>query len=310
MANQILVNPWPLMGVDFTERAEIITGSVALAGSAVATGEPLNWGNLVTGVGYNDTNFVGYGNAQLASGVVINNATALVTTFSASSGTVTATAANNFFSGQRVTFLGNTSVLGLLLNGVTVTVVTATSSQFTFLSSATGTGTSEVGLAVAATQEPLTILSPNGPNLTAPVTAVSASGGIITVTAANSFLPGAAVAFQNPSAGTLVTALANSGITYSVIQSTSTAFTIASTLTGTTGTANAVGFNVPQPYSVDFWSANDSGYNYAYKQSTGCLFAQIGGASASTPNANLSAGAYPAAVLGDIVRYQAWFRRG
>jgi len=310
MANQILVNPWPLMGVDFTERAEITTGSIALAGAATATGEPLNWASLVSGIGYNDSNLVGYGNWAAVPGIVQNNATSLVTTFAASAGTITATAANNFFPGQRVSFLGNTSVLGLLLNGTSATVVTASSSQFTFLSAATGTGTSEVGLAVATGAQPVELLAPNGPSLTAPVTAVSASGGIITVTAANFFLPGAAVVFQNPSAGTLITALANSGITYTVIQSTGTAFTIASALTGTTGTANAVGFNVAQPYCVDFWSTKASGYIYSYSQATGVLFVQVGGASASLPAANLSAGAYPAGVLSDVVRFQAWFRKG
>ncbi len=309
MANQIFVNPWPLMGVDFTERAELISGSIALAGAAVATGEPLNWSNLVTGVGYNDTNLCGYGNSQLAPGIVLNNATALVTAFSGSGTIVTATAANNFFVGQPISFLGNTSTLGLLLNGKSAVVATRSASQFTFASTATGTGTGEVGLVVGASAEPVNILAPNGPNLTALVTAVSAASGIITVTAVNQFLPGASVQFTNPT-GALLIALAANGATYTVIQSTGTAFTIASALTGATGTASAIGANCPQPYQIDFWSANDSGYTYSYSPATGVLFVQQGGAAANAPNANLPAAAYPAGVLADIVRFSASFRKG
>ena len=97
MANQILVDPFP-GGIDISSvQVETFSGSVALAGSAVTTGEPLNWGNLVTGVGYNEVN-------REIGGGAHGRSTALVTAFSASTGTVTATAANNFLVGQLITF--------------------------------------------------------------------------------------------------------------------------------------------------------------------------------------------------------------
>src|SRR6185312_12426455 len=165
MANQILLDPFP-GGRDIASQVDTWSGSIALAGSAVSTGEPLNWTNVITGVGYNEINRTGEGQH--------GNSTARVTAFSASGGTVTATAANNFSVGQQVTFVGNTSALGLLLNVVTVPVVTASSTQFTFLSSATGTGTSEVGLAVSGyAVQPLQ--GGNGA-ITGSVTALSASG--------------------------------------------------------------------------------------------------------------------------------------
>src|SRR6185312_13599773 len=105
MANQLLLDPFP-GGKEITASAEVFNGSIALAGSAVTTGEPLNWANIITGVGYNEINRTGEGQH--------GNSTARVTAFSASGGTVTATAANNFSVGQQVSFVGNTSALGLL----------------------------------------------------------------------------------------------------------------------------------------------------------------------------------------------------
>jgi hypothetical protein len=295
MANQILLDPFP-GGRDIGSQADTWSGTIALAGSATATGEPLNWSNVITGVGYNEINRLGEGTH--------GNSTALVTAFSASTGTVTATAANNFSVGQQVTFAGNTSVLGLLLNGVTVTVVTASATQFTFLSSATGTGTSEVGLAVSG--RTVSPLQAGNPAIAATVTALSASGGVVTVTAANTYLPGAQVVITSASAGIGV---AISGKTLTVLASTSTAFTVASSATGATGTGTASGINPPQPFSVAVWSELASGYTYAYSRTTGVLFVQVGGATASTPQANLAAGAYPSGVLNDVIRYEAKFQK-
>lgn len=293
MANQILVDPFP-GGRDIGSQVDTWSGTIALAGSAVTTGEPLNWANIVTGVGYNEINRLGEG----AHG----SATALVTAFSASSGTVTATAANNFSVGQQVTFVGCTTTLGKLLNGVTVTLATASSTQFTFLSSATGTGTSEVGLAVSG-RNVYPLQSANAA-ITGSVTALSASGGIVTVTAANNLLPGAQVVITSSTAGI---GASISGQTLTVLSSTSTAFTVTSSATGATGTGTYSGINPPQPFTVSVWSELASGYTYAYSRTTGVLFVQVGGASASQPQANLAAGAYPSGVLNDVIRFEAKF---
>jgi len=296
MANQLLLDPFP-GGRDIGSQADTWSGSVALAGSAVASGEPLNWSNVITGVGYNEVNHVGDGTH--------GNATALVTAFSASGGTVTATANNNFIVGQAVTFVGNTTALGLLLNGVVVTVASATPTAFTFLSSATGSGTGEVGLAVTANSNVYPLQKSNAA-VTGQVTALSASGGIVTVTASNTLLPGAQVVVTSTASG-IGTEI--SGNTYTVIQSTGSAFTFASTATGATGTGTFSGINPPQPYSVKFWSELASGYVYQYSRTTGVLYVKVQGAAESDPLANLAAGAYPAAVLGDVIRYEAKFQK-
>lgn len=295
MANQILLDPFP-GGSDISSQAQTLSGSIALAGSAVATGEPLNWYDLATGIGYNEINRNGDG----AHG----SGTALVTAFAAASGVVTATAANNFMVGQLVTFVGNTSTLGLLLNGVTVQIVTATATNFTFLSSATGSGASEVGLANAANQ----VYPLQGANkaLPATITALSAASGIVTVTAANTYLPGAQVVITSSSAGIGVGV---NGLTLTVLSSTGTAFTVASTATGATGTGTASAVNPPQPFSVKVWSELASGYIYQYSRTTGVLFVLQGGAAVSEPLAKLAAAAYPAGVLGDVIRYEAKFAK-
>lgn len=300
MANQILVNPFPY-GHDSSQTALTVCGSVALAGSAVSTGEPLNWANLQTGIGYNEVNFAGNG--------VHGNGSALTTGFAVSAGIATVTAANNFSVGQQVTFLGNTQTLSALFNGQVGTILTASSSQFTIATTNTGTTTTgDVGLAVA--YSPSSIPEPGFnyvQNLT--VTALSASGTTLTVTAANNLLPGAQVTI-NVASGTLGPKLA--GLVLPVIFSTTTAFTatMPSALSGTTGTGTGTGINGVQPYVVSFWSSLDSGYTYTYNQTTGCLFVQVGGASASQPQANLSAGAYPSGVLNDVVKYEARFAKG
>jgi hypothetical protein len=299
MANQIFMNPHPF-GVSNDQQWQLIEGSIVLAGSAVATGEPLNWNDLVSGIGYNQINFTGNG--------VHGNGSALVTTFAGDGTTVTATAANNFSVGEQVRFKGNTSAMGLLLNGVSVTVATASATQFTFASTANTTGTGEVGLAIVdKSARPL--LQSNGPSLTATVTALSASGSILTVTAANTFLPGAFVTV-NVATGTLGPKLTMS---LPVIQSTGTAFTatMPSALTGTTGTGTATGSNPAEPSSLILWSALGSGYLYTYNQTFGTLFAmaQSSGAAAGDPLVKLAAAVYPAGVLADVIKFSAKFSR-
>ena len=353
MGSQLLVNPYP-MGVDCTQNTEIISGSVQLYGSAVTTGEPINWSNLISGIGYNEINFAGNG--------IHGQNCALVTALSGDGTTVTATAANNFFVNQVVTLKGCTTAMGLLLNGIPVTVASASSSQFTFLNASNTTGSNEVGIAYSGRN--VYPQSPATAPLSATVSAISASGTTLTVTAANTYLPGAMVSFAGFSSGTLGAKIIAAG-SMPVIASTTTAFTVLmpSALTGTTGTGTVTGYNPPQPYDVLFWSANGSGYEYTYSEATGVLYAQqvagftpagtnatstlaIGagtpttypvGAAANTGTttlvatgavsvtipaqtftgtsvaaaglAALPAAAYPAGVLGDVIKYVARFQR-
>lgn len=350
MSSQLFVNPFP-RGVDDTLHSLRYNGSLLLAGAAVTGGEPINWASIISGIGFNETNFLGRGNT-------LNTSSALVTVLAASAGTITATASNNFAVGQPVTFKGCTSTLGLLLNGQTFTVVTASATQFTFLSSSTGTGTGEVGFVYSGNVT--RVLAKPSQKLNAPVTSLAVSGGIVTVTAANFYLPGAQVTFAN-----LATALGLllNGVNFTVLTSTGTAFTFATALTGSAGadTGTASGINPPQPYAVNFWSENGSGYLYQYVASSGSLFVlqsgavtpagtisaptittitnatpvvigtnggaltQVAGAAgitgvqaptftgAATTAAALSrlaAGAYPAGVLSDVIKYSALFARG
>lgn len=296
MANVILVDPFPA-GKEIDSSVETLNGSIILAGSAVATGEPLNWANMNTGIGYNEINYVGDG--------LNGSGAAFVTVFAASAGTITATANNNFKPGQQVTFVGNTSTLGLLLNGVTVTIVTASATSFTFLSASTGTGTSEVGIAYTANAQVFPLQGANAA-ITGSVTALSASGGVVTVTAANNLVAGAQVVITSATSG-IGTAI--SGKTLTVISATATAFKVTSAATGATGTGTYSAINPPQPFMVSFWSELASGYSYVYSRTTGVLFVQVGGASASLPNANLAAGVYPSGVLGDVIRFEAKFMK-
>ncbi len=299
MANVMLVNPFPA-GFDSTQTALTVNGSLALVGSAVSTGEPINWNLLNDGVGYNEINFRGNG--------IHGQDTAQTTGFAVSAGVCTCTAANNFFVGQQVTFLGNTQTLSALFNGVVVTVASASATQFTFTTASTGTTTtSDVG--IAYTYAPRSIPEPAlgaVQNLT--VTALSASTTTLTVTAANNLLPGAVVQIV-VATGTLGPKLA--GLNLPVITSTSTAFTatMPSALTGTTGTGTGTGTNGPQPYSVKFWSGLDSGYVYQYNSTTGSLFV-LTGAAAQSPLTAFSAGAYAAGILGDVIKYEAKFAKG
>ena len=298
MANQILVNPFP-SGFDSTQTLLTVRCTVALCGAAVTTGEPLNWASLTEGIGYNEINFDGNG--------IHGAGSALTTGFAVSVGVCTCTAANNFSVGQQVSFVGNTGTLSALFNGQVATIVSATSSQFTFATTNTGTTTSgDVGLAF--NYSPVLVpVRPNGSTLAATVSALSASGGIITVTAANVYLPGAQVTIS-VATGTLGPKLTG---TYTVLSSTTTAFTFASASTGSTGTGTASGINPPVPFSICFYSALNSGYLYQYSQSTGVLFVdgQTSGASAGDPLAKLAAAAYPAGVLADVIKYEAKFRK-
>jgi len=293
MANQILVNPYPY-GSDCTQNVQAIRGSIVLAGSSTSNGEFLDWTKLASGIGYNEVNFAGQ--QQNGSGA------AYVTALSGDGTTVTATANNNFSVGDILTFVGATTTLGLLLNGVQVTVASASATQFTFASTATGSGSGEVGLAVT-TNAPDGLLTGarSGVNLT--VTALSADGTTITVTAANNLLPGAEVTFS-VATGSLGPKLTG---TYTVVGSTGTAFTFLSALTGATGVGTAVGINPPSPFSVKVWSANASGYEYFYDEKTGALYTFV---TIASPPASIGAVSYPAAVLGDVLKYEALFIKG
>ena len=302
--NALLLNPFPA-GLDSTQTALTANGSVQLFGSAVATGEPINWAALIDGLGYNEVNFAGNG--------VHGQNTAQTTGFAVSAGIATVTAANNFSAGQQVTFQGNAGTLSALFNGLTVTVLTASASQFTFATALTGTTTTgDVGLAYSGRLVAIPVPG-NGATLLSTVTALSASGTTLTVTAANTYLPGAQVQV-NVATGTLGPKLA--GVNLTVLNSTSTAFTavMPSALTGTTGTGTASGINPPQPYSVKFWSALNSGYTYQYSMTTGCLFVdQVPAAATLTtalPQSALAAAAYPAGVLNDVILYEAKFAKG
>lgn len=311
MANQILVDNFP-GGRSIESAAEIFRGSIALCGSAVSTGEPLNWANLVSGVGYNEINRLGGG----AHG----SATALTTGFAVAAGVCTVTAANNFQVGQQVTFLGNTGTLSKAFNGVIVTIASVTSSAFTFATAITGTTTTgDVGLAVTANANVFPLQGANGA-ITGTVSALSASGGIVTVTATNTLVPGAQVVVTSATSGIGATI---SGQTLTVLQSTGTAFTVTSAATGATGTGTFSGINPPQPYSIKVWSELASGYIYQYSRTTGVLYVlqatPVGTNNSATPPiftgtagplTALPAAAYPAGVLADLVRYEATFQKG
>ena len=143
MSNQLFANPFPY-GSDITQKYQHILGSLALAGSAVATGEPLDSTKIISGIGFNDKNFAGNG--------VAGNGSALTTGFAVSAGVCTVTADNNFSAGQQVTFYGNTQTLSALFNFTTVTIASADSTTFTFTTAQTGvTTTDDVGVAVSGT---------------------------------------------------------------------------------------------------------------------------------------------------------------
>lgn len=304
MSSQLLVNPFPY-GSNITQYIQELNGSLILAGAAVATGEPINWGDLVSGIGYNEI-------SQM-SGFTNGNASALVTGLSASGGVVTVTAANNFSVGENVTFKGCTTAFGLLLNGLTFPVASVTTgTSFTIATAITQTTTSsEVGMVIVDKKVSPLVASTYSP-LTATVSAISASGSILTVTAANNYLRGALVSFAGFSTGTLGAKIIAAG-PLKVLNSTQTAFTaqMPSALTGSTGTGTASGVNPAQPFSVQFWSALNSGYVYQYNSTAGTLFAnQVPASSALTnaaPLGGLAAAAYPAGALADVIKYCAKF---
>ena len=309
MSNQLLINPFP-NGVGLNTRSQEFDGTIQLAGSTVATGEPINWGDIISGIGYNEINWQtnsGYSGPVYGQA---GNATALVTGLAASAGVITVTAAHNFQVGQVIRFKNLTSVFGLLLNGLSFPVATVTgNTAFTILSAITATTTSaEVGMAVSGRSATIPLVSPPPP-LTATVTALSASGSVLTVTAANKFLPGALVTVS-VATGTLGPLLTMS---LPVLQSTGTAFTatMPSALSGTTGTGTATGVNPRQPFSVHFESVLDSGYVYQYNNTFATLFitAQTSGAAAGAPLGNLGAAVYTAGALADCIRWTAKFSK-
>ena len=266
--NVLLLNPFPA-GFDSTQTTLTANGSIQLFGNAVSTGEPINWSSLIDGIGYNEINFMGNGvngqNTAQTTGFAITAAAGAVPAY------CTVTAANNFSAGQSVTFQGNAGTLSAKFNGISFPVLSATSSAFTFNTTITGTTTTgDVGLAYSGRQVSVPVPG-NGATLLSTVSALSASGTTLTVTAANTYLPGAKVQVS-VATGTLGPKLA--GVNLTVLNSTSTAFTavMPSALTGSTGTGTASGINPPQPYSVKFWSALNSGYIYQYSITTGCLF--------------------------------------
>lgn len=301
MASLMLVNPYP-DGMDSTQSSLTVNGSVLLAGSAVSTGEPINWTNLIDATAYTQVNY--RGNGKNGTGA------AYTTGFAVSAGVCTVTAANNFSVGQAIQFLGNTQTLSALFNNAApVTILSASSTSFTFSTTNTGTTTTgDVGVAYRALSVNLPVPA-DGYVQNITVTALSASGTTLTVTGTNLLLPGAEVTVS-VATGTLGPKLAN--LTLTVLNSTGSAFTalMPSALTGTTGTGTANSSNPPQPYSVKFWSSLDSGYIYQYNSTTGCLFVMQGGASVSLPLASIGAETYPAGVLADVILYEAKFRRG
>ena len=300
MANQLLVNSFPA-GFDSTQTTLTVNGSILLAGSAVSTGEPINWNSLIDAIAYTQVNY--RGNGKNGTGA------AYTTGFAVSAGTATVTAANNFLVGDQVSFLGNTGTLSALFNGQVGTILTATSSQFTMTTANTGTTTTgDVGIAFRYVPVSLPV-PPDGATVSVTVSAVSASGGVVTVTGANNLLPGAAVTFAGFASGTLGPKLIAAGPLV-VASSTTSAFTITSALTGTTGTGTASGSNPPTPFSVKFWSSLASGYVYQYSSTTGVLFVVEGGSTTSVPLAPLGAGAYPSGVLADVILYEAKFTKG
>lgn len=289
--NVLLLNPFPA-GLDSTQTTLTANGSVQLFGSAVATGEPINWSSLIDGIGYNEVNFMGNGvngqNTAQTTGFAITAAVGAVPAY------CTVTAANNFSAGQSVTFAGNAGTLSAKFNGLYFTILSATSSAFTFNTTLTGTTTTgDIGLAYSGRQIMVPVPG-NGATLLSTVTALSASGTTLTVTAANAYLPGAQVQVS-VATGALGPKLA--GVNLTVLNSTSTAFTalMPSALTGSTGTGTASGINPPQPYSVKFWSSLNSGYVYQYNSTTGCLFAMESAGftpagTNSAPNLTIGAG--------------------
>jgi len=357
MANQLLLNPFPL-GVSESQYFQELNGSIQLAGSAVTTGEPINWSDLISGIGYNEVNYLGNGVNGNGAALV----TALTASGSGSTAIITATSASNFSVGQQIRFKGCTSTLGLLLNGLSFTVTASTpGTSFVISSQLTGSGSGETGMAIVdKTVHPL--LVGTTPTQTITVTAISPSGSVCTVTAANNLLPGAQVIFGTFTTGTLGPKLVLAGPMY-VLASTSSAFTVQmpSALTGSTGACTATGINPPQPFSCLFWSSLGSGYEYTYSSATGVLYTQTtagftpagtnaastlsigagtpatypvgtaantgsttlvatgavtiplaaqvftGTAVAAAGLAALAAGAYPAGVLGDVIKWTAKF---
>ncbi len=297
MPSQIFVDPNP-QGVNYQQRGIMVHGSVLLGGSYPSGGEALDWTNVRAGYPYPfPSNVTG----------TAGNASAQVTNIAPSAGVITVTAANRFYAGQVVSFVGLTTALGLLLNGGNFQVTTATASNFTITTPLTAASGADTGLAVSGGL--VELVAPPGPTLTATVSSLAVSAGVITVTATNSFVPGASVSFQSLTTvlGLLMNALPPQKITFA----NATTFKFANTITGAagadTGTATA---QIPAiPSTVEFWSEKASGYTYSMDKANNLFHVQVGGASASLPSADFAAGAYAAGISGDIIRYRAYFNK-
>lgn len=298
MANQIFARLYP-KGQEMTQRAQHIFGYIALSasvGNQYGGPESLNWANILTGIPYP------------AAGT-LDKGTSLITTLSASAGTITATANNRFAVGDVVTFVGLTSALGLKLNGSSAIVVTASGTQFTFASAQTGTGTGETGMAVNGSPFFTSGILSNPVSATVTSLAVTAASGgtlaYITVTAANNYKAGAQVTFSG-----LTTALGLllNGVTFTVAWANQTSFVIVSTLTGSAGSDSGTAYaqNPPVPYSIQVTSILNSGYVYQIDQRNQNIYPKQGGASASLPLASVT-GAYPSGITGDLIAFSAYF---
>ncbi len=297
MPIQLFVDPNP-PGVNYQQRGIMVHGSVALAGSYPSGGEAMDWTNVRAGLPYPFPS-----NVNGTAG----NASAVITNIAPSAGVITVTAANRFYAGQSVSFVGLTTALGLLLNGGNFTVTTATTTNFTITTPLTAASGADTGLAVSGGL--YETVSPPGPTLSASVTSLAVSAGVITVTAANSFVPGASVTFQSltTALGLLMNALPPQKVTFA----NATTFKFSNAATGAagadTGTATA---QIPAiPSTVEFWSENASGYSYVMAKANNLFHVQVSGAVISLPNADLAAGAYPTEVKSDIVRYRAYFAK-
>lgn len=298
MANQIFASNHP-RGMQMEQRFQHVFGKIQLAasvGSQFGGPEALNWTNILTGAVY-------------ATGSSASNATSLITVLAASTGTITATAANRFVVGQTIKFVGLTTAIGLVLNGQTAIVATASATQFTFANAATGAGTGETGMAVSGAAFFTYGLASNP--VSTPVTSLAvtaASGGtpaFITVTAANNFFAGATVTFSG--LGTVLGLLLN-GVQFTILWANQTSFAIQSILTGSAGadTGTAIARNPCAPSSFICSSSGASGYIYQADQRNWNLYPLQGAASASLPLAKVT-GAYPAGITGDLISWSAYF---
>ena len=179
---------------------------------------------------------------------------------------ITVTATNTFLPGASVTFANLTTALGLLMNGVSFTVVKSTGSAFVVYSTLTGSAGADTGTAV-------------GQNVPQPVD----------------------VSFKSDLA---------SGYIYEYKKTTGCLFAFSGTsgtLAGTISTPTLT-MNSYTPAGTNN-SATPPIFTGTAATLTGTISTPtLSGASVSAgPLAALTAAAYPAGVLGDVITYQATF---